>query len=75
MTLPNQRTRSVLNTHDFLLRLATPYGGGLKRIPKEVRAEARRLLRHYPHWFDLGRADCWDTAEAERIANRETAPE
>ena len=75
MTLPNERTRSVLNTHDFLLRLATPYGGGLKRIPKEVRAEARRLLRHYPHWFDLGRADCWDTAEAMRLANREEAPE
>lgn len=75
MTLPNERTRSVLNTHGFLLRLATPYGGGLKRIPKDVRAEARRLLRHYPHWFDLGRADCWDTNEARRLANREETPE
>lgn len=75
MTLPCERTRSVLSTHDFLLRLATPYGGGLKRIPKDVRDEARRLLRHYPHWFDLGRADCWDPTEALRRANREETPE
>jgi hypothetical protein len=71
MTLPNERTRSVINTQDFLLRLASPYGGGLKRIPKNVRDEARRLLRHYPHSFDLSRADCWDPLEALRRANRE----
>ena len=60
MTLPHERTRSVLNTHSFLVRLASPYGGGIKGIRKEVRQEARRLLRHYPHWFDLGRADAFD---------------
>jgi hypothetical protein len=75
MTLPYERTRSVMNTRDFLLRLASPYGGGLKRIPKDVRDEARRLLRHYPHSFDLSSADCWDPLEALRRANREAAPE
>jgi hypothetical protein len=67
MTLPYERTRAVLSTQDFLLRLASPYNGGSKGIPKPVREEARRLLRHYPHWFDLGRADAFDTEAASRI--------
>ncbi len=53
MTLPHERTRAVIRTREFLARLATPYGDGIKKIPAEVRQEARRLLRHYPSWFDL----------------------
>lgn len=71
MTLPNERTRAVFRTKKFLGLLASPYNGGFKRIPKEVREQARRLLRHYPLWFDLGRADCFDAAEAARLANEE----
>jgi hypothetical protein len=41
-----QQTSAVVATRDFLLRLIdtkeTP------RIPREVRREARALLRHYP---------------------------
>jgi hypothetical protein len=68
MTLPAERTSSVIRTQDFLLRLASPYNGGLKGIPKPVREEARRLLRHYPMWFDLGRSDAFDAETAKRIA-------
>jgi hypothetical protein len=69
MTLPHERTRAVLSTQDFLLRLASPpRAGGLAGIPKDVRSEARRLLRHYPLWFDLGRADAFDAEAAKRIA-------
>ena len=70
MTLPAERTSSVIRTQDFLLRLASPYQG-IKRVPKAVREEARRLLRHYPHWFDLGRADSFDTDAAKRIASQD----
>lgn len=54
MTLPNERTRAVIYTHDFLVRLISPYTkDGIKKIPKAVRQEALRLLRHYPMPFDL----------------------
>ena len=69
MTLPHERTRAVLSTQDFLLRLTSPYNGGIKGVPTPVREEARRLLRHYPLWFDLGRADAFDPEAAKRIAN------
>lgn len=46
MTMPSERTRSVFATREFLLSLcdskATP------RVPKIVREEARRCLRHFP---------------------------
>ena len=66
MTLPRERTTSVIRAREFLLRLASPHGGGLKRIPREVREEARRVLRHYPGWYDLARADAFDAATASR---------
>jgi hypothetical protein len=71
MTLPYERTRAVLSTQDFLVRLASPHNGGIQGIPKPVREEARRLLRHYPHWFDLGRADAFDAQAASRIASQD----
>jgi hypothetical protein len=49
MTLPEQSDRAVAQTREFLVRLASPYGDdGIKGIRREVRAEASRLLRHYP---------------------------
>lgn len=72
MTLPNERTVAVCRTRDFLHRLASPYAGGIKGIPKAVREEARRLARHYPHWFDLGRADAFDEQAAARYGEQET---
>jgi hypothetical protein len=39
----------VALTRKFLLRLASPYDGGIKGIKREVRAEALALLRHYPY--------------------------
>lgn len=75
MTLPNERTRSVLSAKRFLLRLATPYGGGLKRIPKAVRVEARLLLRHYPSWLDFTYPGQFDPDAARDFAKREETPE
>jgi|APIni6443716594_1056825.scaffolds.fasta_scaffold1837639_1 hypothetical protein len=50
MTMPNERTRSVLQTRQFLEELA---GAKVSGIPEEVRVEARRLLRHFPETYDL----------------------
>ena len=51
MTLPDERYRSVTQTEEFLRELCytTP------RVPKAVREEARRLLRHFPTKYDLDR--------------------
>lgn len=66
MTLPNERTRAVLNTRDFLVRLCSPYPpDGIKKIPAPVRAQARALLRHFPLPGDLIRPDQWDSETVE----------
>jgi hypothetical protein len=60
MTIPIQRTKAVMYTEDFLKRLACRE---IKRVPKAVREEANRLLRHYPSQYDL-------TVAAERAPGR-----
>ena len=46
MTLPVERKHAVKNTERFLLDLSNPRI--TPRIPKEIRARARSLLKHYP---------------------------
>lgn len=53
MTLPHERARAVTLAREFLARLCTPYGDGYKKIPKPIREQARRVLRHFPHEHDL----------------------
>ena len=69
MTLPYERTRSVLNAREFLFRLSTPYiENGIKKIPAAVRDEARRLLRHYPSVVDLKYAESsFSAEEADKV--------
>lgn len=43
MTLPYERTRSLVQTADFLRQLSRN-----QEIPDSLRNEAKRLLRHYP---------------------------
>lgn len=43
MTLPYERTRSLVQTADFLRQLSRN-----QEIPESIRNEAKRLLRHYP---------------------------
>ena len=56
MTMPNERTRSVLQTKAFLLELQDPTKSA--GVLEEVRREANRLLRHYPGPWDLKAAHC-----------------
>lgn len=51
--MPDERYRAVVHTRMFLLELVNPQI--TPRIPKSVRAEAHRLLRHYPGEYDLDR--------------------
>ena len=53
MTLPDERYRAIRQARQFLIDLQdrTVY----PRVPRAVRAEAYRLLRHYPSSYDLDR--------------------
>jgi hypothetical protein len=51
MTLPVERTNAVLRTEQFLIDLLDPKK--TPRVPKAVRQEAGRLLKHYPTKFDM----------------------
>jgi len=51
MTLPIQRTNAVLRTERFLIDLLDPKK--TPRVPRAVRQEAGRLLKHYPTKFDM----------------------
>lgn len=48
MTMPCERTRSVVQAREFLRELMESAD-----VPESVRREARRLLRHYPSDGDL----------------------
>lgn len=50
MTLPYEQYNSICKTRMFLLSLMDPQK--TQRIPKEVREEARRLLKHYPNEYE-----------------------
>lgn len=69
MTMPCERTRAVVLARDLLFRLSSPYlPDGHKRIPKAVRDEAVRLLRHYPTVVDMAYpASSFDAAEANKM--------
>ena len=43
MTLPHERTRSVIKTEAFLRELARN-----TELPQDIRSYAKSLLRHYP---------------------------
>ena len=53
MTLPDERYRAIRQTRQFLIDLQdrTVY----PKVPRAVRAEAYRMLRHYPSDYDLER--------------------
>ena len=46
MTLPHERIRSIKYAEKFLCELLFP--NKTPRVPKKIREEAHRILRHYP---------------------------
>lgn len=48
MTMPGERTRAVIQTHEFLVELSRDTS-----LPAKVRRDAKFLLRHYPSKSDM----------------------
>jgi len=51
MTLPIERKHAVLRTEQFLKDLMDPKA--TPRVPKAIREQAYRGLKHYPHEYDM----------------------
>ncbi len=51
MTLPNERTRAVVQARRFLQDLLDPRV--TPRVPKEIRVRAYWILRHFPLECDM----------------------
>ncbi len=71
MTMPYERTRSIIHTGDFLRDLSTN-----PSVPESVRREAKHLLRHYPEpWvvFSIGQFEELLQTTAPDDPKRETA--
>ncbi|WP_084710215.1 BPSL0761 family protein [Pseudomonas sp. StFLB209] len=48
MSMPNERTRAVIQTGEFLLELSRDTS-----LPERIRRDAKFLLRHYPDQFQM----------------------
>jgi hypothetical protein len=53
MSLPHEQARALPQARNFLSELCIP--GKIKRVPRAVRMEARRRLKHFPLSWDLER--------------------
>ncbi len=51
MTLPDERYRSLVQTKTFLMVLMSPHM--TPKVPKDIRKQARWLLRHWPDDYHL----------------------
>lgn len=51
MTVPSERTQAVIYTEQFLYDLCDPKK--TPRVPRAVRQQAHRLLRHYPGEYHM----------------------
>jgi len=52
MTLPDERYRAVMMAKKFLESIITTRSG----LSKEIKDEARSILRHFPSEYDMDRA-------------------
>jgi hypothetical protein len=53
MSLPDEQARALVGARQFILSLCVP--GKTPKIPKAVRQEARRRLKHFPLSWDWKR--------------------
>ncbi len=63
MTMVHERTRSVVQTRDFLRDLSRD-----SSLPESIRLHAERLLRHYPHAADIWLAGRLEERRREELS-------
>lgn len=65
MTMPKERTRSIIQARDFLVKQYCD-----RALPESVRDQARRLLRYYPTSKEI----LWAGKAEEQMRSGLTAP-
>ena len=63
MTMVHERTRSVVQTRDFLRDLSKDLS-----VPESIRLQAERLLRHYPEAADIWLAGKLEERRREELS-------
>lgn len=63
MTMVNERTRSVVQTREFLRDLSRN-----ESLPESIRIQAKRLLRHYPEPAAIWLAGKAEEARREQLS-------
>ncbi len=63
MTMVHERTRSVVQTRDFLRDLSRD-----SSLPESIRLQAERLLRHYPEAADIWLAGKLEERRREELS-------
>ncbi len=67
MSLPDEQARALVYARQFLLSLCVPQE--TPRVPREIRAQARNRLKHFPMSWDWGRiVDDFDAMKQARDA-------
>lgn len=51
MTTIDERFQAIHNARSFMYRLMNPKV--TPKVPKKIREEARAMLKHFPHEFDV----------------------
>ena len=73
MTTPDERTRAVLQTREFLHELCA--GRFTGNVPEQVLRKARQLLRHYPNALHLhAAAVAWPSVWSSSLMSDVEAP-
>ena len=73
MTTPDERTRAVLQTREFLHELCA--GRLTGNVPEQVLRKARQLLRHYPNALHLhAAAVAWPSVWSSSLTSDVGAP-
>lgn len=67
MTIPIERTRAVNKAREFLYDLTDPKK--TPKVPKAIREQALRILKHYPGKYYLDRSaetspDIWEKEDS-----------
>lgn len=69
MTTVQERTRSMVEAHDFLIKLSVD-----RSVSEAVRWEAKQLLRHYPTAQEIWRAGRHEGIRQAEVARISEAP-
>ena len=62
MTMPNERTRALIQTRNLLVELAQDPG-----LSESIRRQARQLLRHYPNSNEILLAGKLEEQRVDRL--------